>query len=78
MAAQLANKTQSLETQQERQRNSTEALRGQLRGEMAAMKEAFDETLRVSYDDLLARVENVSETQRLYLQVRVVAVYRAM
>ncbi|KAI0242385.1 hypothetical protein LSAT2_013657 [Lamellibrachia satsuma] len=73
LAAQLANQTLAMETQQDQQRNYTEAIRVQVRSEMASMKEAFEESLQVAYDDLLTRVENVSEAQKLYSQNRQLA-----
>ena len=69
LAAQLVNKTVAMETQQERQQNDTETLRIQVGSQMASMKEEFKDSLRVSYSDLLARVENVSEVQELCCQV---------
>ena len=69
LAGQLANKTVAMETQQEQQQNDTETFRIQVGSQMASMKEEFKDSLQVSYSDLLARVENVSEVQELCCQV---------
>ena len=73
LAAQLINKTVAMETQQYHQQNDTETFRIQIGSQMASMKEEFKDSLRVSYIDLLARVENVSEVQELCCQVGIVA-----